>query len=285
MKRGNSEGLASDNLLGHHCGYWQHTDGLAVLPFTDSVTSEIYMAVNESAFLSIAAAAAGKVYDATWLKDKQKMLQLKNNNVKYYVNKEQCRCKILPNGTLQIERVVKEDSGNYTVMVYQQDGKLKAEEVMKFIVLDPVPQPVLSAQCVNKTATVMCEVKQKTKDETFLMELTRDKSKSMQKNATKLELHRQPSGTFRCVVKNEVSKKTAEKLIKCSEEDRKMHACQTDSEMVVRELPQPQCNPTPKQLRVQQRPLPQPHVLQQAQPPRPRPRTQQRTPHHSRERP
>ncbi|XP_010311561.1 T-cell surface antigen CD2 isoform X1 [Balearica regulorum gibbericeps] len=289
-----------------------------------SVTSEIYMAVNESAFLSIAA-AAGKVYDATWLKDKKKMLQLKNNSVKYYVNKEQCRCKILPNGTLQIDQVVKEDSGNYMVTVYQEDGKLKAEEAIMFIVQDPVPQPVLSAQCVNKTASVMCEVKQKTKDETFLMELTRDKSKSLQKNVTKLELHKQPSGTFRCVVKNKVSKKTAEKLIKCSEllelylilsiaggaiffvifvilliycirkrkaerlegdeEDRKMHACQTDSEMVVRELPQPQCNPTPKQLRVQQRPLPQPHVLQQAQPPRPRPRTQQRTPHHSRERP
>ncbi|KFO08259.1 hypothetical protein N312_04068, partial [Balearica regulorum gibbericeps] len=111
-----------------------------------------------------------------WLKDKKKMLQLKNNSVKYYVNKEQCRCKILPNGTLQIDQVVKEDSGNYMVTVYQEDGKLKAEEAIMFIVQgernhfrcacpfssfsDPVPQPVLSAQCVNKTASVMCEVKQ-----------------------------------------------------------------------------------------------------------------------------
>lgn len=35
---------------------------------------------------------------------------------------------MLRNGTLQIQRLAKEDSGNYTVVVYQKDGKLKAEE-------------------------------------------------------------------------------------------------------------------------------------------------------------
>ncbi|XP_010285611.1 PREDICTED: T-cell surface antigen CD2 [Phaethon lepturus] len=285
-----------------------------------SVTKWIYAAVNESALLSIAA-AAGSVYDATWLKDREKLLQLKEKKVKYYANKDQCRCKILLNGTLQIEHVVKEDSGKYTVTVYQQDGKLKAEEDTMFIVQEPVPQPILSAECMNKTVSVKCEVKQKTKDETFIIELSQDKSKKIQKNATRLELHTRHSGTFRCVVKNQVSKKTAEKVIKCSgqldlylilsiaggaiffvifvilliycirkkkaerleddDEERMMQARQADSEMVVRELPQPPCNPTPKQLRA----LPQPQVQQQALPPRPRPRTQPRTPNHPRERP
>uniref|UniRef100_A0A663M1T7 Immunoglobulin I-set domain-containing protein n=1 Tax=Athene cunicularia TaxID=194338 RepID=A0A663M1T7_ATHCN len=90
------------------------------------------MAMNESALLSIA--AAGNVYDATWLKDRKKLLQIKDKTVKYYANKEQCRCKIFLNGTLQIEKVVKEDSGKYTVTVYQQDGKLKTEEDTMFIV-------------------------------------------------------------------------------------------------------------------------------------------------------
>ncbi|KFV57239.1 hypothetical protein N328_02696, partial [Gavia stellata] len=112
-----------------------------------------------------------------WLKDRKRLLQIKDKKVKYYVNKDQCRCKILLNGTLQIERVAKEDSGKYTVTVYQQDGKLKAEEDTMFIVQgetrnhlrgarpfssfsEPVPQPVLSAECMNKTVSVKCEVKQ-----------------------------------------------------------------------------------------------------------------------------
>lgn len=80
----------------------------------------------------------------------------------------------------------------------------------------PVPQPILSAECMNKTIFVKCEVKQKTKDETFTIELTQDKSKKIQKNATSLELHTRHSGTFRCVVKNQVSEKMVEKVTKCS---------------------------------------------------------------------
>ncbi|XP_074959019.1 T-cell surface antigen CD2 [Phalacrocorax aristotelis] len=284
-----------------------------------SVTNPIYMPVNESALLSIT--ATGNIYEATWLRDKVKLLQIKDNKVRYYVNKEQCRCKIFPNGTLQIEQVVKEDSGEYKVIVYQKDGKLKAEENTMFIVQEPVPQPVLSAECRNKT--VKCEVKQKTKNEIFIIELTNDKNKQVV-NGTNVELPVQRSGTFRCVVKNQVSKKMTEKVIKCSgqldfhlilsiaggviffvifvtlliycikkkaerpedvDEEQMMQARKVDSEIVSRELPQPPCNPTPKQLRVQQWPQPQPKVQQQALPPRPRPRTQQRTPNHPRERP
>ncbi|KAK2529829.1 Cd2 [Columba livia] len=364
-----------------------------------SVSNLIYTAVNESVFLHIAVAAEN-IYDATWLRDRKKLLQLKDNKVKYYVNKDQCRCKVFLNGTLRIERVVKEDSGKYTVTVYQKDGKLSAEEDKTFIVQatrflrgpkqaamsmimlkqggcgwphcstagyagtpgalswsstmgvglclqehpaarnllwecsnlherlfekEPVPQPILSSECINKSASVKCEVKQKNKDETFIIELTQDKSKKIQKNATRLELHTRYSGMFRCVVKNEVSEKVTEKVIKCSgqldlylilsiaggatffvifvilliccirkkkaerlgdyEDEQVTQARQADSEMVVRELPQPPSNPTPKQLRIQQRPLPQPQGQQQAVPPRPRPRTQQRTPNHPRERP
>ncbi|XP_074014435.1 T-cell surface antigen CD2 [Numenius arquata] len=288
-----------------------------------SVTNWIYMAVNETALLNIT--AGGSVYEVAWVRDRTKLLQIKDRTVKYYANKEQCRCKVFPNGTLQIQQVVKEDSGKYTVTVYQQDGKLETEENTMFIVQEPVPQPIISSECRNKTISVKCEVKQKTKDDIFTIELTQDKVKKIQKNATKVEMHVRNSGMFRCVVKNQISEKMAEKVIKCSgqldlylilsiaggaiffvifvilliycirkkkaerleddEEERMIRARQLDSEMVVRELPQTPCNPTPKQLRVQQRPLPQPQVQQQALPPRPRPRTQQRTPNHPRERP
>ncbi|XP_054044090.1 T-cell surface antigen CD2 [Rissa tridactyla] len=288
-----------------------------------SGTNRIYMAANETALLSVT--ATGSIHEATWVRNSTKLLQIKDKHVKYYENKVRCRCKIFPNGTLQIEQVVKEDSGKYTVTVYEPDGKLKAEEHTVFIVQERVPQPILTAECRNKTVFVKCEVKQKTKDEIFTIELTQDKIKKIQKNATKLEMHVRNSGTFRCVVKNQVSEKMAEEVIKCSgqldlylilsiaggaiffvifvilliycirkkkaerledeDEEGMMRGRQVDCEMVVRELPQTPCNPTPKQLRVQQRPLPQPQVHQQALPPRPRPRTQQRTPNHPRERP
>ncbi|XP_008501305.1 uncharacterized protein LOC103536848 [Calypte anna] len=289
-----------------------------------SVTNQIYRAVNESVLFSIA--AAGGVDDAEWWRDGKKLLQIRDKKVKYYVNQNQCRCKLFINGTLQIEQVVKEDSGNYMVAVYRQDGTLRAEEGTTFTVQEPVPQPILSAKCMNKTLSVKCEVKQKTKDEIFTIELTHNKTKKIQKNATSLELHTQYSGMFRCIVKNEVSKKTSEKIIKCSgqldlyliltiaggavffvifvifliycirkkkadrleddDEEQMMQARQLTSEMLVRELPQPLCNPTPKQPHAHQRPLPRPRVHQEpALPPRPRPRMQQWTPNHPRERP
>lgn len=91
------------------------------------------MAVNESALLSITSAAES-VYHASWQRDRKRLLQIKDKTVRYYVNQDQCRCKIFLNGTLQIERVVKEDSGKYTVTVYQEDGKLKVEEDTMFII-------------------------------------------------------------------------------------------------------------------------------------------------------
>ncbi|XP_010003812.1 PREDICTED: T-cell surface antigen CD2-like [Chaetura pelagica] len=179
-----------------------------------SNTNTIYRAVNESALLSVA--AAGSVYDAVWWRDGKKWLQIKDNNVKYYVSKTHCRCKLFVNGTLKIDSVVKEDSGKYTVFVYNRDGTLQAENYTVVIVEEPVPQPILSAECLNKTVSVKCEVKQKPKDEIYIIELTHGKTKKIQKNATKLELHTRYSGMFKCVVQNQVSKKATEKTIKCS---------------------------------------------------------------------
>ncbi|NXE33946.1 CD2 protein, partial [Ptilorrhoa leucosticta] len=110
-----------------------------------------------------------------WTKGGQRLIQRKNNSARHFVNKVQCRCEMLQNGTLQIEHLVKEDSGNYRVMVYGKDGKLKAEENIMFFVQgetmshvacsfpsfpEPVPQPILSAECRNKNVSVKCEVKQ-----------------------------------------------------------------------------------------------------------------------------
>ncbi|XP_053826597.1 T-cell surface antigen CD2 [Vidua macroura] len=294
-------------------------------------TSWIYKAVNETALLSIT--APGGIYEATWRRGGQRLIQIKDNKAKHFVNKDQCRCAIFRNGTLQIERVEKEDSGNYTVMVYQKDGKLKAEEYIMFFVQEPVPQPILTAECKNKSVSVKCEAKEKAKDEAkekakdeaFLIELTRPNGIKIRKNATMLEWHGWNSGTFRCVAKNQVSEKIAEKVINCSgkmdfylilsiaggavffvifvicliycirrkktkrnyiyEEEQAMQTLPMDCERGMRQLHQTPSRPTPKQLRVQQRPLPpQPQELQQPRP-QPRPRTQPRTPNLPRQRP
>ncbi|XP_027744099.1 T-cell surface antigen CD2 [Empidonax traillii] len=280
-----------------------------------SVVNRIYKAVNETALLNIA--APGDIYHAIWHRDGHRLVQIKNKEFKYYVKEDQCRCKILENGTLQIHHVVKADSGNYKVIVYQHDGRWKAEEETRFLVQEPVPQPILSAECMNKTVYVKCEVQHKAKDEEFTIGLTQPNGRKIQKNATMLELQTRHSGTFRCAVKNQVSEKMVEKAIKCSgkldlylilsiaggavffvifviwliycirrrkakrregdDEQRMMKTLQAECEWAVRELPPTPCAPTPKQVRVQQRPLPQPQGQQQPQPPRPRPRTQPRT--------
>ncbi|XP_039912420.2 T-cell surface antigen CD2 [Hirundo rustica] len=257
-----------------------------------SSTSWIYKAVNETALLSIT--APGSIYEATWMRGRQRLVQMKGKNARHFVNKERCRCAILRNGTLQIQRLEKEDSGNYTVVIYQQDGKLQAEENIMFFVQEPVPQPILTGECRNKSLSVKCEVKQKVKDEAkekakdeaFIIELTQPSGKKIMKNATVLEWRGWNSGTFRCVAKNQVSEKMAEKVIKCPgkmdfylilciaggvvffvifvacliycirrrrkrhevcEEERGMQALPVDRERGMRELPQTPAEPTPKQ--------------------------------------
>ncbi|XP_035171158.1 T-cell surface antigen CD2 [Oxyura jamaicensis] len=284
-------------------------------------TRRIYVAVDGSAFLSIM--TTGTVHEATWSRNDQRLLQIKNKKIKYYTDRKGCRCNVLFNGTLQIQPVKKEDSGTYTVLVYHEDGKLKAEEKTALIVQEPVPQPIIYAECINKTTTVKCEVKQTTNNQTFMIEVAHDKIR--RSNLTKVEFTTTFSGRFRCTVKNEVSEKTTEKQVKCSgqldfyliisiaggavllvafvillifcirkkktqrleddDEERMMQARKVETEMAVRELPRPPANPTPRQVRLQQRPLPQPQGQQQAMPPWPRPRTQPRTPTQPRERP
>nr|XP_026651618.1 T-cell surface antigen CD2 isoform X1 [Zonotrichia albicollis]XP_026651619.1 T-cell surface antigen CD2 isoform X1 [Zonotrichia albicollis]XP_026651620.1 T-cell surface antigen CD2 isoform X1 [Zonotrichia albicollis] len=313
-----------------------------------SSTSWVYKAVNETALLSIA--APGSIYEATWRKGTQRLVQIRDNRAKHFVNKEQCRCAILRNGTLEIQRLEKEDSGNYTVQVYQKNGQLKAEESIMLLVQEPVPQPILMAECRNKSVSIKCEAKGKAKDEVFLIELTQPNGKNIQKNATVLEWRGWNSGTFRCVVKNKVSEKMAEKAINCSElepireqskfstmrnsnfllsagkmdfylilsiaggavffvifviciiycirrrktkrneihgEERAMQTLPVvdHDRGTMRELPPAPSKPTPRQQRVQQRPLPpQPQEPQQPRP-QPRPRTQPRTPNPPRHRP
>ncbi|NXJ08976.1 CD2 protein, partial [Odontophorus gujanensis] len=109
-----------------------------------------------------------------WSRGNERILQIKDKKINYYVEKVRCRCKVLLNGTLRIEQLVKEDSGIYKVTAYDKNGKLKADETIVLIVLgernnirpvspisfsEPVPQPILNAECINKTLHVKCAVK------------------------------------------------------------------------------------------------------------------------------
>ncbi|XP_059728241.1 T-cell surface antigen CD2 [Haemorhous mexicanus] len=279
-----------------------------------SSTSWIYKAVNETALLSIT--APGSIYEATWRREGQRLVQIKDNRAKHFVNKEQCRCAILRNGTLKIQRLEKEDSGNYTVMVYQKDGKLKAEENIMLFVQEPVPQPILIAKCRNKNVSVKCEAKQKAKDEVFTIELTQPNGEKIEMNATVLERHVRNSGMFRCIAKNQISEKMAEKVINCSgkmdfylilsiaggavffvifvicliycirrkkkrnevyEEERVMQTLPADREKGLRELPRAPSKSTPRQQRLQQRLQQRPLPPQPQEPQQPRPQPRPRT--------
>jgi len=103
-----------------------------VLPFIGTSTINIYKAVNETALLNF---TAENMHETVWSRGNEKLLQIKDKKIKYYVEKTRCRCKVLLNGTLRIERLVKEDSGIYKVSAYDKNGKLKADETVVLIVL------------------------------------------------------------------------------------------------------------------------------------------------------
>ncbi|XP_042666968.1 T-cell surface antigen CD2 [Centrocercus urophasianus] len=287
---------------------------LLLFPKAKCTSTINYKAVNETALLSF---AAENTHEILWSRDNKRLLEMKDKKIKYYVEKTQCRCKVLLNGTLRIERLVKEDSGIYKVSAYDKNGKLKANETIVLIVLEPVPQPILNAECINKTLYVKCTVK-KTEDQVFTIELTQDKISKSQTNVTEVEFTTRHSGRYRCIVKNQVSKKTTEKEIKCpgqlelylisciaggavffivfvilliycirkkkadrleDDDEERMQIHQVDTEMAMRKLPQPPSNPIPQQTCVQQTPPPQPCIQQRAVPPQPRPRTQLRERH------
>ncbi|XP_065275146.1 T-cell surface antigen CD2 [Emys orbicularis] len=174
-----------------------------------------------SVFLNITGFKVENQQEVTWLKNSLRLTKGKGSDVKYYKDGE--KYEQFPNGTLKIDRLVEEDSGNYKVTVYSGEGTLQVEKNFILKVQEMVSKPEIKWTCSQKSITVTCEVKQKNKPALRLLQ--NNKTVSANRETTdandiwKTEYqHKAKSRTakFQCEVKNDVSMKTTDQEIKCS---------------------------------------------------------------------
>ncbi|XP_039375807.1 T-cell surface antigen CD2 isoform X1 [Mauremys reevesii] len=174
---------------------------------------------NGSVFLNIHDFKVDQQQEVTWLKDSLRLTKGKGSDVKY--NKDKKKYEMFPSGTLKINHLMEEDSGNYKVTVYNVMGSLQVEKNLNLCVQEMVSKPEIKWTCTQKLINVTCEVKQKNKY-TFNL---------LQNNATlhvrttaangiwKIEYRPNTkilTGKFQCKVENDISQNTTDQEIKCS---------------------------------------------------------------------
>ncbi|XP_034648780.1 T-cell surface antigen CD2-like isoform X2 [Trachemys scripta elegans] len=250
---------------------------------------KVYGIQNSSVFLNIPDFKVEKQHEIIWLKNSIHLTKGKGSNVKYY--KDRKKYEMFTNGTLKIDCLVEEDSGNYKVAVYSATGRLQVEKNLLLSIQEIVSKPEIKWICSQKLIKVICEVKQKNKPALYLLQNNRTLSVNgpIYTNGTwKIEYPpkaRILTAKFQCEVKNDVSKRTDDQEIKCSDDETPMQIQQVDDELKYRELSQSLVHAPQKQPCQQQRPPPQSQTQYQVVPPQPRPRTQLKSPRHMKKRP
>uniref|UniRef100_A0A8C3ITE8 Uncharacterized protein n=1 Tax=Chrysemys picta bellii TaxID=8478 RepID=A0A8C3ITE8_CHRPI len=181
---------------------------------------KVYGIQNSSVFLNIPDFKVEKQQEITWLKNSIHLTKGKGSNVKYY--KDRKKYEMFTNGTLKIDCLVEEDSGNYKVIVYNGMGSLQVEKNLLLSIQEIVSKPEIKWICSQKLIKVICEVKQKNKPALYLLQNNTMLSVNgpIYTNGTwKIEYPpkaRILTAKFQCEVKNDVSKRTDDQEIKCS---------------------------------------------------------------------
>ncbi|XP_034648773.1 T-cell surface antigen CD2-like isoform X1 [Trachemys scripta elegans] len=181
---------------------------------------KVYGIQNSSVFLNIPDFKVEKQHEIIWLKNSIHLTKGKGSNVKYY--KDRKKYEMFTNGTLKIDCLVEEDSGNYKVAVYSATGRLQVEKNLLLSIQEIVSKPEIKWICSQKLIKVICEVKQKNKPALYLLQNNRTLSVNgpIYTNGTwKIEYPpkaRILTAKFQCEVKNDVSKRTDDQEIKCS---------------------------------------------------------------------
>ncbi|XP_074974061.1 T-cell surface antigen CD2 isoform X1 [Caretta caretta] len=181
--------------------------------------NEVYGVLGGSVFLNVSDFKVEKQHDITWLKNALFLAKIKNSTVKYYREKGKYMMS-LDDGTLQIDRLVEEDRGNYTVRVYDDKGQLQMEKNLNLSFEEIVSKPEIKWICSENSVKVTCEVNQRNKAlfHLFRNNKTLNLKPHIDANGIwKIEYSSKSStAKFQCEVKNHVSKKTADQEIKCS---------------------------------------------------------------------
>ncbi|XP_043394265.1 T-cell surface antigen CD2 isoform X2 [Chelonia mydas] len=182
---------------------------------------KVYGVLGGSVFLNVPDFKVEKQHEITWLKNASFLVKVKNSTMKYYREKE--KYMMFLNGTLRIDRLVEEDRGNYIVTVYNDKGQLQVKKSLNLSFQEIVSKPEIKWICSQKLIKVTCEVNQKNKPALHLLQSKTRLLANEPKYANGIwKIEYQPKNTiltakFQCEVKNDVSKKTDDQEIICSD--------------------------------------------------------------------
>ncbi|XP_016318352.1 uncharacterized protein LOC107670298, partial [Sinocyclocheilus anshuiensis] len=124
-------------------------------------------------------------------------------------------------GSPILENVQKDKSGEYKGIIYDAEGKLRKETVQQLCVLEPVPEPTVMVECVEKGVNLTCSPMSKTEVVSWM-------KNGIKTNATHAFLHvisseLKSGDNFSCTVSNQISKMSAKEVKPvCSDTD--LHA-------------------------------------------------------------
>ncbi|XP_019381249.1 PREDICTED: T-cell surface antigen CD2 isoform X2 [Gavialis gangeticus] len=177
--------------------------------------------LSESVLLNISSPVNEKIDEVKWSKEGHMIAKLINSSIVYYANKEKY-C-LFGNGTLKIEQLVQQDSGNYTAEVYHSDGTQSETKNIVLSFVERVPQPLLTWDCTRKQLKLTCEVKQDPKPVSQIIHYD-DKSLKLIKEwkspngswNVEYQGTKNASGKYTCTVSNGLTSKSDIRYIKCT---------------------------------------------------------------------
>uniref|UniRef100_A0A8C2I1X6 Ig-like domain-containing protein n=1 Tax=Cyprinus carpio TaxID=7962 RepID=A0A8C2I1X6_CYPCA len=177
------------------------------------VSSCIYKAVGDKVVISFDDAKLQEDNELRWIHNQRRVYWKKGSQVKHSeLNTDQY-------GSLILENVQKDKSGEYRGIIYDAEGKFIKETVQHLCVLEPVAEPIVLVECVEKGVNLNCSAVNN--NEVVVSWMKND----MKANVTHAVLHvtsseLKPGDNFSCTVSNQISKKSAKNVEPvCSDTD------------------------------------------------------------------
>ncbi|KTF90200.1 hypothetical protein cypCar_00034720 [Cyprinus carpio] len=176
------------------------------------VSSCTYKAVGDKVVISFDDAKLQEDNELQWIHNQRRVYLKKGSQVKHSeLNTDQY-------GSLILENVQKDKSGKYKGIIYDAGGKLIKEIVQHLCVLEPVPEPTVMVECVEKGVNLNCSAVKKTEVVSWMKNGIKTNMTHAVLHVTSSEL--KPGDNFSCTVSNQISKKSAKEVKPlCSDTD------------------------------------------------------------------
>ncbi|XP_050957005.1 uncharacterized protein si:dkey-11f4.20 [Labeo rohita] len=173
------------------------------------VYSCIYKAVGDEAVIPFDGARLSAYNELRWTHNQMRVYFKKGSQVRL------SELNVDEYGSLILENVQKDKSGEYKGIMYGADGKLIKETVQQLCVQEPVPEPTVLVECVEKGVNLTCSA---VNNESMVVSWMKNGIKA---NVTLAVLHVSSSelkfgDNFSCTVSNRISQKSAKKFSQCA---------------------------------------------------------------------